>query len=196
MSKRIIFAITGATGSLYAVECLRLLHEAGVEVHGIVSPAGEQVLALELGQTVRDLDPLVHAWHDAKDFAAPMSSGSSRFDAMVVMPCTMGTLAAVANGISANLIHRAADVTLKERRPLLLVVRETPFNRTHLTNMLAAHDAGAVIFPAMPSFYHQPRSLAEMARAFAARICDQLGVAVPGVQRWGKNQAQEQPDRD
>jgi len=185
MNKRVIFAITGATGSLYAVECLRLMHEAGVELHGIISEAGEQVLELELGKTVRDLDPLVHAWHAIKDFAAPMSSGSSLFDGMVVMPCTMGTLAAVANGISANLIHRAADVTLKERRPLILVVRETPFNRTHLQNMLSAHDAGAVICPAMPSFYHQPQSLTEMARAFAVRICDQLGVVVPGVKRWG-----------
>ena len=185
MKKRVIFAITGATGSLYAVECLRLMHEAGVELHGIISEAGEKVLQLELGQTVADLAPFVFRWHDVKDFAAPMSSGSSRFDAMVVLPCTMGTLAAVANGISANLIHRAADVTLKERRPLLLVVRETPFNRTHLKNMLAAHDAGAVIFPAMPSFYHQPQSIAEMARSFAVRICDQLDIVVPGVKRWG-----------
>lgn len=185
MKKRIIFAITGATGSLYAVECLRLMHEAGVELHGIISEAGEKVLQLEMGQTAADLDPFVHRWHDVKDFAAPMSSGSSNFDGMVVLPCTMGTLAAVANGISANLIHRAADVTLKERRPLLLVVRETPFNRTHLKNMLTAHDAGAVICPAMPSFYHQPQSIKEMARSFAVRICDQLKINVPGVKRWG-----------
>ena len=186
MSKRIVFAITGATGSLYAVECLRLMHEAGVEVHGLISEAGEKVLELELGQTREVLDPFVRQWYASDDFAAPMSSGSSLFDGMVVLPCTMGTLAAVANGISANLIHRAADVTLKERRPLILVVRETPFNRTHLTNMLAAHDAGAVILPAMPSFYHHPQSLAEMARAFAARVCDQLGIAVAGVRRWGQ----------
>ena len=185
MKKRIIFAITGATGSLYAVECLRLMHEAGVELHGVISEAGEQVLRLELSLTVADLAPFVAKWHDVKDFAAPISSGSSLFDGMVVMPCTMGTLAAVAGGISANLIHRAADVTLKERRPLLLVVRETPFNRTHLQNMLAAHDAGATICPAMPSFYHQPQSIAELARAFAVRICDQLHVNVPGVKRWG-----------
>ncbi|MDH3360645.1 MAG: UbiX family flavin prenyltransferase, partial [Desulfobulbaceae bacterium] len=146
---------------------------------------GEKVLDLEMGKSVADLDPFVHCWHDVKDFAAPMSSGSSLFDGMVIMPCTMGTLAAVANGISANLIHRAADVNLKERRPLIMVVRETPFNRTHLQNMLTAHDAGAVICPAMPSFYHQPKSIAEMARAFAVRICDQLDIAVPGVQRWG-----------
>ena len=185
MKKRIIFAITGATGSIYAIECLRLMHEAGVELHGIISEAGEKVLDLEMGKSVADLDPFVHCWHDVKDFAAPMSSGSSLFDGMVIMPCTMGTLAAVANGISANLIHRAADVNLKERRPLIMVVRETPFNRTHLQNMLTAHDAGAVICPAMPSFYHQPKSIAEMARAFAVRICDQLDIAVPGVQRWG-----------
>ena len=186
MARRLIFAITGATGSLYAVECLRIMHGAGVELHGIISEAGEKVLELELKQRVRDLDPFIHQWHDVKDFAAPISSGSSLFDGMVVMPCTMGTLAAVANGISANLIHRAADVTLKERRPLILVVRETPFNRTHIANMLAAHDAGAVIFPAMPSFYHQPQSLVDLARAFATRVCDQLGIEIPGAARWGE----------
>lgn len=182
--KRIILAITGASGSLYAVEFLKIMQQTGAQVHGIISEAGEQVLRLELGLGRDDLTPYVARWHDSKNFAAPMSSGSSRFDAMVVLPCTMGTLAAVANGISGNLIHRAADVTLKEKRPLLLAVRETPFNRTHLANMLKAHEAGAMICPPMPSFYHKPRDLAGMARAFAGRLVSILGFEVPDLPRW------------
>jgi flavin prenyltransferase len=132
-----------------------------------------------------DLDPWVTRWHDCKDFTAPMASGSSQFDAMLVLPCTMGTLAAVANGISGNLIHRAADVMLKEGKPLVLAVRETPLNRVHLQNMLKAQEAGAIIYPAMPSFYHRPADLTEMARAFAGRLCDRLGIPVEGMKRWG-----------
>jgi 4-hydroxy-3-polyprenylbenzoate decarboxylase len=105
---------------------------------------------------------------------------------MIVLPCTVGSLAAIANGFCGNLLHRCADVALKERRPLLLAVRETPLNRTHLTNMLAAHEAGAIICPPMPSFYTQPKGLDDIARNFAARICDQLGIEVTSVhiRRW------------
>jgi 4-hydroxy-3-polyprenylbenzoate decarboxylase len=104
---------------------------------------------------------------------------------MVILPCTTGTLGAIAGGYSGNLIHRAADVSLKERRPLVLAVRETPLNRTHLTNMLALLDAGAVICPPMPSFYLRPADFEAMARQFAGRICDQIGLHVPGLPRWG-----------
>lgn len=186
MKQRIILAITGATGSLYALEFLRLAHGAGVEVHGIISDAGRQVLELELGLAPEDLNEYVHRWHGFRDFAAPMSSGSALFHAMVVLPCTMGTLAAIANGLSMNLIHRAADVTLKEKRPLVLAPRETPLNRTHIENMLKAHDAGAAICPPMPSFYHQPASVQDIAQTFAGRICDQLGLRIPGQKRWGE----------
>ena len=104
---------------------------------------------------------------------------------MVLLPCTVGTLGAIANGYSGNLIHRAADVTLKERRPLILAVRETPLNRTHLNNMLTMHDAGATIFPPMPSFYHKPENIEQMAKQFSGRLCDQLGISAPGLKRWG-----------
>ncbi len=181
--KRIILAITGATGMLYVTALLELLAPRNVEVHGIVSAAGRQVLRLETGTGPGDL-PGVARWYGVDDFTAPMASGSSRYDAMVILPCTMGTLGAIAAGVSGNLIHRAADVSLKERRPLVLAVRETPLNRTHLKNMLAVHDAGAIICPPMPSFYTRPADLDEMARTFAGRICDQVGIRVPGLSRW------------
>jgi len=183
--QRIILGITGASGTVYAVEFVKLLKGRQVEVHAVISAAGEQVMRLETGLSLRDLDHFVHRWYARDDFAAPIASGSARFDAMVVLPCTMGTLGAIANGISRNLIHRAADVTLKEGRPLVLAVRETPFNRIHLTNMLQIVDAGGVILPCMPAFYHRPGSIEELARQFAARVCDQLGIVIPGVKRWG-----------
>ena len=184
MKKKIILAITGATGSLYALEFLKLMAATDAEVHAIISEAGEQVLRLELDLGPAELAPYVAQWHDVKNFAAPMSSGSSRFDAMAVLPCTMGTLAAIANGITRNLIHRAADVTLKERRPLILAVRETPLNRVHLANMLKADEAGAIICPPMPAFYHHPESLTAMARAFAGRVAALLGFDLPDLPRW------------
>ncbi len=168
---------------LYCLELLRLLRSSEVEVHAVVSEAGETVLQLELGMSAAEL-PGVSCRYDIDDFTAPPASGSSRYHGMIILPCTTGTLAAVAAGISSNLIHRAADVTLKERRPLLLAVRETPLNRTHLANMLALHDAGAVICPAMPAFYHQPQTLAAMARSYAGRLCDLLGIPVADLPRW------------
>jgi len=182
-TKRIILAITGATGMLYVTALLELLQQQKITVHGMISNAGRKVLKLEQGLAADEL-PGVAQWFAVDDFTAPMSSGSHRYDAMIILPCTAGTLGAVANGYSVNLIHRAADVSLKERRPLLLAVRETPLNRTHLKNMLKAHDAGAVVFPPMPSFYLNPRDLHDMALNFAGRLCDQINIAVPGMARW------------
>lgn len=180
--QRIILAITGASGALYAVEFLRLMAELGVEVHGVISNAGRQVLQLELGLTPEELPTC--RWFASDNFAAPMASGSSLYHGMAVLPCTMGTLAAIANGNSLNLIHRAADVCLKERRPLVLAVRETPFNRVHLENMLRADGAGAVICPAMPAFYHQPATIIDLAQDYAARVATVLGLEVPTLRRW------------
>lgn len=180
---KILLAVTGATGMLYVPELLRLLEEQSVEVHGIVSGSGQKVLRLELGlEKYQDLAG-VKRWFEVDDFTAPAASGSSRYAAMVILPCTTGTLGAIAGGYSGNLIHRAADVTLKERRPLVLAVRETPFNRTHLRNMLSVQEAGGIICPPIPSFYLQPKTLQDMARQFAARICDQIAVDVD-VPRW------------
>jgi 4-hydroxy-3-polyprenylbenzoate decarboxylase len=181
--QKILVAITGASGSVYGLKLLELLKEHTVEVHGIISEAGKQVLKWETGLEVGQIDG-VHRWHGVNNLAAEPSSGSAGFSAMVVIPCTMGTLGAVAGGLSINLIHRAADVMLKEQKPLVLAVRETPFNRNHLKNMLQALEAGATIFPCMPAFYNRPTSLEEMARNFAARICEFLGFAQPDLPRW------------
>ncbi len=181
--QRIILAITGATGMLYVRALLELLEPMQVEVDAIISDCGKKVLQLEQDLRPEDL-PGVRLWFDASDFTAPPASGSACYDAMLILPCTTGTLGAIAAGFSGNLIHRAADVSLKERRPLILAVRETPLNRTHLTNMLSLLDAGAVICPPMPSFYMQPVDLAAMARQFAGRICDQIGLHVPDLPRW------------
>lgn len=182
--KKIVLAITGATGAVYALEFLKICKGLEVEVHGLLSEAGEQVLGLELGMSCADLDPYVTRWHDVHDFAAPMSSGSSEFSGMAVLPCTMGSLAAIANGVCGNLIHRAADVMLKERRPLVLAVRETPLNKTHLLNMLKAHEAGGIICPPMPALYHRPQSIEEMARHYAGRVAGLLGIEVEDLPRW------------
>ncbi len=184
MKKKIILGITGASGSLYAVQFLKGVQQADVEIHAVISDAGRLVLQHELGMTPEDLQQYVARWHEADNFAAPVSSGSSKFDAMIVLPCTMGSLGAIANGIAKNLIHRAADVILKEKKPLLLAVRETPLNRIHLENMLKVHDAGATVCPPMPSFYHHPESLEKMATFFAGRLADLVGIEIAGLKRW------------
>jgi len=184
MKKKIILAITGASGSLYAVQFLKLMQHQDVEIHGIISDAGRLVLQHELGLTQEDLSQFIEQWHAIDNFAAPVSSGSSRFDAMIVLPCTMGTLGAIANGITKNLVHRAADVMLKEKKPLLLAVRETPFNRIHMENMLRVNGAGGIICPPMPSFYHSPENLEEMATFFAGRLADMLGFEIDSLKRW------------
>lgn len=185
-TKRIIVAITGASGAIYAVEFLELLRRLDVEVHGIISNAGRQVVAIEEGRSVESLLPLARIWYEIDDFTAPVASGSARFDAMVVLPCSMGTLAAIAHGFSGNLIHRAADVTLKEGRPLMLAVRETPFNRTHLANMLQVHDAGATVIPPLSAFYHRPGTVRELVGNFCGRLAEQLGLEVADLPRWGE----------
>ncbi len=181
----ILIAVTGASGSIYAKAFLEILKGLEIEAELIISQAGRQVASLELGrQGSEELTGLAKHVYDPENIAAKPASGSARYQAMVVIPCTMGTLAAVANGISTNLIHRAADCSLKEGRRLILAVRETPFNRTHLKNMLAAQEAGATIYPAMPSFYHKPSTLDEMAHFFAGRLAEFLGFKVPGLKRW------------
>ncbi len=183
--RRLVVAITGASGAIYACKLLeRLGRMAGMEVHALISDAGRQVLRLEAGLAPEDL-PGVEKWFAADDFTAPMASGSARYHGMVIVPCTTGTLAAIAAGLSRNCIHRAADVMLKERRPLVLAVRETPLGRSHLENMLRVHDAGGIICPAMPAFYHRPADLDDLADQFAGRLLDQLGLHAPGLRRWG-----------
>ena len=161
------------------------LADLDLEVHGICSASGRKVLQLEEGMSPHAL-PAVSHWFDENDFTSGPASGSSEYMGMVILPCSMGTLAAIAGGLSMNLIHRSADVMLKERRPLVLGVRETPLNRTHLENMLRAHDAGANICPPMPAYYLKPSTLEEAATTYAWRLADQLGVKIAKRQRWGE----------
>ena len=183
---RYVVAVTGASGMIYARELLAYFRgRPDLELHFVISAAGEQVLALELGLTPQELAPEA-VRHRVDDFSAPLASGSFQARAMVVIPCTMGTLGAIAQGVGRNLIHRAAEVFLKERRPLILVVRETPMSLIHLRNLVRAAQAGAVIFPACPGFYHRPRTLDELARQFAGRVLDQLGLEHQMGPRWGE----------
>lgn len=184
-NKKILVAVTGASGMLFLKPFLQLLGDSEEKpvVHGICSESGEGVLKHELGVTPDEL-PTISRWFAIDDFAAPPSSGSSGYDAMVILPCTMGSLGAIANSLSQNLIHRAADVMLKERKKVVLAVRETPLNRNHLLNMLKVHDAGGIICPPMPGFYLKPKTLDEAALTFCWRLLDQLGFEVSDRKRW------------
>ncbi len=184
--KKILVAVTGASAMIFLHSFLEMLEAENLCVHGICSESGEKVLGLEHHCGVAEL-PGVEKWFSCRDFAAAPASGSAGYDAMVVIPCSMGTLAAIASGMTANLIHRAADVMLKERKTLILVTRETPLNRTHLKNMLAAHDAGALICPPHPGYYLKPANMKEAAMTFAWRLGDQLGLDIQGRKRWGSN---------
>jgi 4-hydroxy-3-polyprenylbenzoate decarboxylase len=183
---RYVVAMTGASGMIYARELLAYFGtRPDLELHAVISEAGGQVLTLELEQAPRDLAPGA-VWHRVDDFTSPLASGSFRARAMVVVPCSMGSLGAIAQGAGRNLIHRAGEVFLKERRPLILVVRETPLSLIHLQNLARAARAGATIFPACPGFYHRPASLTELARQFAGRILDHLGLEHQLGPRWGE----------
>jgi 4-hydroxy-3-polyprenylbenzoate decarboxylase len=191
--KRIIVAITGASGLVLSRALLCALKSPEVragedlETHLIISPAAARVAeqeAPEEGSRLEDLAQLADWEYDPSDLAAPMSSGSWPHHGMVICPCSMSSLAAIAHGCGVNLIHRAADVCLKERRPLILATRETPLSRIHLLNMLAATEAGAVIMPPCPAYYAAPLSLEDASRHFAARILDLLALPAPPVPRW------------
>ncbi len=191
----IVLAMTGASGAPYAVRLLQVLCRAGRTVHLTISESGAQVLREEMGLVVslKRFDPGVFGdlgagrihYHHVADFSAGIASGSFRTGGMVVAPCSMSTLAAIAHGITTNLITRAADVHLKERRPLLLVPRETPLSLVHLENMTAVTRAGAVVLPAMPGWYHQPKTLDDLIAFVVGRICDQLGIDNDLIPRWG-----------
>ena len=197
MTRTIVVAVTGASGVAYAVRLLDVLAEARCDVHLSISPTGAKILGREIGLTI-DLDNFDVSmlgldagtsgrvkFHDYRDFEAPIASGSFRTDGMVVCPCSTGTLSAIAHSSCINLIHRAAEVHLKERRHLVLVPRETPLSLVQLNNMRRAATAGAVILPASPGFYHGAARVADMIDFIVSRICDQLGVENDLVQRWG-----------
>jgi len=191
-------AITGASGAVLGSALLQALEaDARVaRVHFVASENSLRVIAEELGISGRSnlMEKLLGGvpakitQHSDSDIGAAIASGSYPSQGMIVLPCSMGTLAAIANGLANSLIARAADVTLKERRPLLLCVRETPFNRIHLRNMSLAAEAGAVIFPVIPAFYNKPVDSTEMARQFAFRVLAHLGLAQPGAYVWKQDE--------
>ncbi|MFK3739168.1 UbiX family flavin prenyltransferase [Massilia sp. TN1-12] len=184
--RRIVVAITGATGAIYGVRLLqRLGATPGVETHLVVSDAASLTLHQEVGLQRRDVEALAHVVHRSRDIGASIASGSFLTAGMVIAPCSMKTLAAIAHGLSDNLIARAADVVLKERRKLVLMVRETPFNLAHLRNMMAVTEMGGIVFPPLPSFYNRPASIDEMVDHTVARVMDLLGVENELAPRWG-----------
>ncbi len=182
---RLIVAITGATGAIYGVRLLqRLRAMGGVETHLLVSGAGWLTLRHELGMDRADVQALADQYHSVREIGANIASGSFATAGMVVAPCSMKTLASVAHGLSDNLIARAADVTLKERRRLVLMVRETPFNLAHLRNMTAVTEMGGIVYPPLPAFYNRPESIDAMVDDTVDRIIDLFGVAPPVSTSW------------
>ncbi len=197
----IVVGMTGASGAVYATRLLEVLLRAGRRVHLTLSPAAVEVLKTELGVTIdlkkfdarqlglsaERIAPGTLVYHHYQDYGAPVASGSFLTAGMVICPCSMGTLASVASGLSTNLIQRAADVHLKERRKLIVVPRETPLGSIALENMKRLSDAGGVVLPAMPGFYHQPKSIGDLVDFVVARICTQLGVALDKdlLKPWG-----------
>jgi flavin prenyltransferase len=195
-SRVMTVGITGASGAIYARHVLRLLDaDARIErVYLVVSDAGMRLVTSELGVVAQDAKKLPSLLTGAaaakieqlpnKDIGASIASGSAAVDAMIVVPCSAGALGAIASGIANDLLTRAADVCLKERRPLILCLRETPLNRIHLDNMMRAHDAGAIIMPAMPAFYYGPRTIEDMVDQFAYRVLAQAGLPHEKQYRW------------
>ena len=181
---RLIVGITGATGVIYGVRLLEHLRDAGVETHLVISRWGARTLVHETPYSREQVEALAHTAYAPGDMGAAISSGSFQTAGMIVVPCSAKTLGAIAHGYGDGLIHRAADVVLKERRKLVLGVREMPLSDIHLENMLKLSRMGAVILPPMPAFYNNPRSLADIVEHTVVRMLDQFGVEVPGTERW------------
>nr|BCX00676.1 MAG: putative UbiX-like flavin prenyltransferase [Bacteroidota bacterium] len=192
MEKRIVVAITGASGALYArrlLEHLDRMRDRVAEVAVVLSPQAADVWCQELDE--ESLRQIPFPRYAPTDFSAPFASGSSQYTDMVIIPCSMGTLGRIASGTSNDLITRSADVMLKERRRLILVPRDTPLNAIHLRNMLTLTEAGAIVLPACPSFYHRPRSVEALIDSIVHRVLDLLGLPDPGAFRWGSSHTEE-----
>lgn len=191
-ARRLIVAITGATGAVYGVRLLQVLREAqGWETHLMISDAGVLNLHQELDLGRKEVERIADVVHNVRDIGASIASGSFQSDGMIVAPCSMKTLAAVAHGLSDNLIARAADVVLKERRRLVLMVRETPFNLAHLRNMTAVTEMGGIVFPPLPGFYHRPESIEEMVDHTVGRVLDLFGIPHALAPRWNGLKAED-----
>jgi len=183
-ASRVVVGVTGATGAVYAVRLMQRLKTAGREIHLVATPAGVLNVHHELGLDRNGLEKLADVAYSPADVGAAIASGSFATDAMVVTPCSMKSLAAIAHGLSDNLLTRAADVALKERRRLVLMVRETPFNLAHLRNMTAVTEMGGIIFPPLPAFYHRPQSIDEIVNDTVERVLDLIGVDSAAPKAW------------
>lgn len=178
--KRLIVGISGASGAIYGVRLLQVLRDvAGVETHLVMSQAARQTLSLETDLSLRDVQALADVVHDARDIAASISSGSFKTAGMVILPCSIKTLSGIVNSYTDTLVTRAADVVLKERRPLVLCVRETPLHLGHLRLMTQAAELGAVIMPPVPAFYHRPQTLDDIINQTVNRVLDQFDIDLP-----------------
>jgi 4-hydroxy-3-polyprenylbenzoate decarboxylase len=184
MGQRIIVGITGASGTIFGVRVLEALTRAGVETHLVVSKWGARTLIHETPYTLEQVHAMASVVHNPNDQGASISSGSFATDGMIIAPCTVRTLAAIAHGTGEHLVHRAADVVLKERRKLVLMVRESPLHEIHLENMLRLARMGAVMLPPMPAFYNHPKTLDDMVNHLVMRALDQFGIQTELMARW------------
>lgn len=184
MTKPLIIGITGATGIIYGVRLLERLKEAGVETHLVISRWGARTLVHETSHSREEVEALATAVYAPSDMGALIASGSFQAAGMVVVPCSAKTLGAIAHGVGDSLIHRAADVTLKEGRRLVLVVREAPLSGIHLENMLTVSRHGGVVLPPVPAFYQHPKTINDLVDHTVGRVCDQFGFEYPGIERW------------
>ena len=187
-NQRVILAISGASGAVYGLRALEILNALNIEVHLVISPLGARVLKEETGKSPADINRLAARSYMPDNLGAPIASGSYPVDSMLIIPCSIKTLSGVANSYANNLVQRAADVCLKEGRPLLLAVRETPLHSGHLQLMTKAAQAGAIIFPPIPSFYSQPKSIDDLVNATVGRMLARIGIENNAYQPWGGDQ--------
>jgi flavin prenyltransferase len=182
---RVIIGLTGASGSIYGWRLLEKIRDrGGVEIHLILSRSGERTAFLELGKSSADFKALADCSYPVEDIGCRLASGSFPVDSMVIAPCSIHTMSAIAAGISSNLMVRAADVTLKERRRLILMIRESPLHLGHLRSMTALAEMGAIVAPPVPAFYHQPKSVEEIVEHSVDRVLDLMGLPSPDARRW------------
>jgi len=180
----IVVGISGASGAIYGLRLLERLREQGAQSHLILSRSGEKTLFLETGKAAAEVKKLADFAYAIEDISCRLASGSYPTDAMVIAPCSIHTMSAIAHGISSNLLVRAADVALKERRKLILMVRESPFHLGHLRTMTALAEMGAIIAPPIPGFYHRPQNVDDLVNHSVERVLDLLGVPSPNARRW------------
>jgi|SRR5437588_4938275 len=185
--RRMIIGISGATGVIYGVRLLQVLKQMGIETHLVVTKAGEMTRAYETDLSAQQLRSLADVWYPVMDVGAAISSGSFKTMGMIVAPCSVRTMSEIAHGLTSNLLTRAADVTLKERRRLVLLLRETPLTINHIRSMLAVTESGGIIAPPVPAFYIRPQTIEEIVDHTIGRVLDLFEIEMAGMERWGEH---------